>query len=178
MIPSPWRCSSPSATPFSCDNDQRSGQVVRIGGRTKRSRFASLVRMYFTMFPFVINSETIENVLSFGLMSTAISFRTLGWDTFIQSTDSLQNAWIQHGTLTSDRRSTRDARPYCITHLVGIVNIGLLGYADGSNGDNPAPQSPLSDVRESPARYNFFLDRVSGPSTNQIAFWDLTCVPS
>ena len=62
------------------------------------------------------------------------------------------------------------------THLVHAADISFLRCAESSYGHDPTSQSPFSYICKSPARYDFFLDNIYGPSADQITFWDLTGV--
>ena len=64
--------------------------VTQKGYHTRRCLFAGFFRIYTIMFPFTIISEIIEYRPVRGSISTAMSFKRLGCETFIQMMHSLQ----------------------------------------------------------------------------------------
>lgn len=68
--------------------------VTQKGYHTRRCLFAGFFRIYTIMFPFTIISEIIEYRPVRGSISTAMSSKRLGWQTFIQMIHSLQKRWI------------------------------------------------------------------------------------
>ena len=77
------------------------------------------------MFPFGIISDINENRPVRGLISTAMSSKTLGWETFIQTIHSLQKPWITWAFVSTN------GMVRCDTNFLGFALISLSVSPEG-----------------------------------------------
>ena len=125
--------------------------------------------MYSAILPFVIILEIVENSPASGLILTAISGKTLGWDAFIHTTHSLQKIWIRCLVLIDRQDKTSDRSAY----LVYCLNVRLLRYEESIYSYIHPSISPPSDSCQSTACDYGLLDFESGKFADKIAFRDL-----